>query len=402
MRTYALCLACWLVTAAVQAGDWPGWRGPGGLGISDEKALPVKWSATQNVLWKVPLPGAGLSAPVVWGDRVFLTASDGRASDRLHVLCFDRNDGRTVWHTRLFGSASSEGEYPAGGMAVPTPATDGRRLYAVFGTGDLIALDCDGRPVWIRSLAQEYGPFRNRWGMAASPLLLDDLLVILVDHWGQSYLLGVDPKTGANRWKTNRDAAVNWSSPLAVTVNGRTQIVVTGTNHVCGYDARSGQELWKVAGMQEQCIPSPVARGGTVYAVSGRKGMTLAIDLHDAKPAVRWKSKRGAPYIPSPVCYGPYYYLLEDEGFGTCLDAATGAEVWRERLGGHYQASPLAAAGRLYYTNLDGVITVVQAGPKFQVLAKNDLGESIAASPAPAHGRLFIRGEKHLFCVGAK
>jgi outer membrane protein assembly factor BamB len=258
------------------------------LGISAEQHLPVLWSA-KNVHWKVPLAGAGASTPVVWGGRVFLTASDGRQSDRLHVLCFDRGDGRTLWHTRLFGSAPSEGEYPAGGMAVPTPAADGQRLYAVFGTGDLVALDFDGKPVWIRSLAQEYGPFRNRWGMAASPLLVDDLLVVLVDHWGPSYLLGVDAKTGETRWKTSRTAAANWSSPVAVTANGRTQIVVTGTNRVSGYDARTGQELWQLPGMQEQCIPSPVARGGTVYAVSGRKGMTLAIDLRDCRPSVLWK-----------------------------------------------------------------------------------------------------------------
>src|SRR5207248_2845205 len=324
MRAYWISAACCVIAGVAHAGDWPGWRGPGGLGVSPERNVPAKWSATENVRWKVPLPGTGASTPVVWGDRVFLTASDGRASDRLHVLCFDRGDGRALWHTRLFGSAPSEGEYPAGGMAIPTPATDGQRVYAAFGTGDLVALDFDGKPAWVRSLAQDYGPFRNRWGMSASPLLLPDLLVVLVDHWGQSYLLGVDPKTGATRWKTDRNAAVNWSSPLAVAVNGGTQIVVTGTNRVFGYDARSGRELWQLPGMQEQCIPSPVADGGMVYAVSGRKGKTLAIDLRSGRPSVKWESKRGAPYIPSPLCYGGHYYLLEDAGFGSCLDPATG------------------------------------------------------------------------------
>src|SRR5262249_40402000 len=181
------------------AADWPGWRGPGGDGVTAEKHLPVAWSATANVRWKARLHGAGVSSPVVWGDRVFLTASDGRRDDRLHVTCYHRADGRLLWHTRLFGSAPTD-QFPPGGMAVPTPAADGPRLFTLFGTGDLVCLDFDGRPVWVRSLAEEYGPFRNRWGMGSSPVLVGDLLVVQVDHWSQSYLLGVDARTGANRW----------------------------------------------------------------------------------------------------------------------------------------------------------------------------------------------------------
>src|SRR5262249_44681001 len=170
----------------------------------------------------------GVSTPVVWGDRIFLTASDGRLNDQLHVQCLHRADGRTMWQSQFFGSAQPEGQFAPGGMAVPTPATDGQRVYALFGTGDLVCLDFNGKPVWIRSLAQEYGPFRNRWGMGASPILVGDLLVVLVDHWGQSYLLGVDAKTGANRWKTDRDASVNWSSPVAVKTKDRDHVVVVG------------------------------------------------------------------------------------------------------------------------------------------------------------------------------
>src|SRR5205814_9913820 len=187
--------------------------------------------------WKVPLRGAGVSAPVVWGDRVFLTSSDGRLNDRLHLLCYHRADGRLLWEARFFGSSAPEGQFPPGGMAVPTPATDGRRVFALFGTGDLVCVDVEGRPLWLRSLAQEYGPFRNRWGMASSPLLADGLLVVQVDHWGASYLLGVDAATGANRWKTRRDTGVGWSSPLAVRVGGKTQVVAVGNYTVKGYDA---------------------------------------------------------------------------------------------------------------------------------------------------------------------
>lgn len=395
---------CWMLPTAFAA-DWPGWRGPGATGISPEQHLPTKWSATQNVRWKVPMSGAGVSTPIVSGQRIFLTASDGRLSERLHVWCLDRADGKTLWHTQLFGSAQPEGQFPPGGMAVPTPTTDGKLIYALFGTGDLVCLDLDGKPVWIRSLAQEYGPFRNRWGMAASPILVGDLLVVLVDHWGQSYLLGVEAASGATRWKTNRDASVNWSTPYPATVNGKTQLIVTGTYQVKGYDAADGAELWKADGMQMQCIPSAVGQNDVVYAVSGRKGNTLAIRLDGSrgdvsnKSTVVWRYKRGAPFVPSPIVYNGQYYMVDDEGFGTCLDAATGAEVWRERIGGRFQASPVAGDGKVYLTNLEGAITVLKAGPKFEVLAKNQLGEVINASPAISNGQLFIRGEKHLFCI---
>jgi outer membrane protein assembly factor BamB len=400
-----LVLACLPLGAA--ASDWPCWRGPDGSGVSAEKNLPQHWSGSENVRWKVPLEGAGVSAPVVWQDRVFLTASDGRLSDRLHVYCFHRDDGRILWHARFFGSAQPEGQFPPGGMAVPTPATDGRRLYALFGTGDLVCLDFDGKPVWVRSLAQEYGPFRNRWGMGASPLLVGELLVVQVDHWGQSYLLGLEAATGANRWRTERDAAVNWSSPIVARVNGKSQIITTGTHRVRGYDPDGGTELWRVRGMQQQCIPSPIVCGNRVYAVSGRSGYTLAIRLDGShgdltQSHIIWKKTRGSSYVTSPVCYQGHYYLVREDGLGTCLDAATGKEVWQERMGGEYRASLLAGDGKIYFTSVQGVVSVVKAGPEFQLLAKNDLGENIVASPAVSESQLFIRGAGHLFCIGAR
>jgi outer membrane protein assembly factor BamB len=401
--------------------DWPAWRGPAGTGVSAETGLPVHWSLSSNVLWKTPLAGAGVSAPVVWGDRVFVTASDGRLNDRLHVYCLHADDGRTLWHARLFGSAQPEGLFPPGGMAVPTPATDGKALYALFGTGDLVCVDFAGKPLWIRSLAEEYGPFRNRWGMGSSPVLLGDLLIVQVDHWSQSYLLGVDAGTGANRWRTLRDASVNWSSPVVVVQSqkgsdprkrqrGQTpfgpQIVVTGTYRVQGYDPADGKELWSVRGLEMQCIPSPVVQDGLAYAVSGRDGYCFAVRLDGTRGDVTsshvlWKRKKPKmPYITSPVCTAGLCFLVEDSlGMGTCLDAHTGAELWHQRLGGTYHASPVAGDGKVYFPSMDGVVAVVEAGPKFKLLARNKLEEPIVASPAIAHRRLYIRGEKHLFCI---
>src|SRR5437870_3908914 len=246
-----------LIPSVAHADNWPQWRGPGNRGISAEKDVPLEWSATKNVRWKVKLDGAGVSQPIVWGERVFLTASDGRLNDRLHIYCYARADGKLLWHSKLFGSAPTD-LYPLGGMAVPTPATDGKLVYVLFGTGELAAFDMDGKPAWIRSLADEYGPFRNRWGLGTSPILHGETLYVQIDHWSQSYLLAVEAKSGKNRWKADRPGSVNWTSPLPVQIKDRLEIVTFGTNFVRSYDADKGTELWRVEGMHFQCIPSPV------------------------------------------------------------------------------------------------------------------------------------------------
>jgi outer membrane protein assembly factor BamB len=388
-----------LLCPAVRAENWPQWRGPDGNGISAEKNLPVKWSATENVRWKTPLAGAGVSAPIVWGGRVFLTTSDGRLNDRLHLSCFDADSGKRLWTTHFFGSAQPEGLFPPGGMAVPTPATDGKRVFALFGTGDLVCVDFDGKPVWVRSLAQEYGPFRNRWGMSASPILADGMLLVQVDHFGESYLLAINAATGANRWKTKRDATVNWTSPLVVRGKGKARIVASGTYFLCGYDLATGSELWKVEGMNQQCIPTPVALGEQVFTLGGNNRQALCVGL-DGKE--RWKVKSGANNIPSPVAVGKHVYFAEDSGFAVCLDAETGKRVWRDRLGSQQRASPVAGDGKLYFTGETGVVMVLRQGETFEQLAKNDVGETLVASPAIAGGRLYLRGDKHLFCIGGR
>ena len=386
------------------ADNWPGWRGPGNRGITAETKLPLNWSATKNVRWKVELPGAGVSQPVVWEDRIFLTASDGRANDQLHVYCYHRADGKMLWHAKLFGSAPTD-LYPPGGMAVPTPATDGKLLYVLFGTGDLAALDFDGKPAWIRSLAEEYGPFRNRWGMGTSPILVGDILYVQVDHWSQSYLLAVDAKTGANRWKADRPGSVNWTSPLAVKVKDRLEIITFGTNFVRSYDAEKGNELWRVDGMHFQCIPSPVVLGDLLFACSGDNTMAIKLDGSKGdltKSNVLWKNKKANAFVPSPLLYKDQLYLPADRNFVTCYDARTGTQLWKERLGESFHASPVGGADRVYFTTKEGSVKVVRAGPSFELLADNPMGEMIVASPAFSNGQIFLRGEKHLFCIGEK
>ena len=387
------------------AADWPGWRGPNGNGVAPEKNIPEKWSAADSIRWKAPLLGVGVGTPVVIGDRVFVTASDGRQNDRLHVLCFNADTGKQLWHTKFFGSAIPESEYGSGGMAAPSPTSDGKHLFALFGTADLVCLDFDGKPIWIRSLGDEHGAFRNRWGMSSSPLIVGDTVVVQVDHWGQSYLLAVETKTGKTRWKTNRDANVNWTSPVLANVKGKQQIIASGTHLVKGYDAADGKELWTVKGLQQQCIPTPIVADGFVYAVSGRKGNSLKIRLDGAtgdltNSHVVWRKPRGSPFTPSGVVYDGRYYLIDDDGLGTCLDAKTGSDLWQERMGGRYRASLTAGDGKIFFTSMEGIVTVVKASEEFEVLSKNKLDEGIQASPAFAKGRIYLRGEKHLWCVG--
>lgn len=400
-----LTIAAWLLLPALALADnWPQWRGPGNHGISAEKNLPVAWSKDKGIRWKIPLHGAGVSQPIVWDERILLTGSDGRANDRLHVYCYHRDDGRLLWHTRLFGSAPTD-LYPAGGMAVPTPATDGKLVYVLFGTGDLAALDMEGKPVWIRSLAEEYGPFRNRWGMGTSPILVNNTLYVQVDHWSQSYLLAVDPKTGANRWKADRPGSVNWTSPLAVNVKGRTEIVTFGTNYARAYDAEKGTELWRVDGMHFQCIPSPVVFEDLVFACSGENTMAIKLDGSKGdltKSHVVWKNKKANAFVPSPLLYKDYLFLPADKNFVTCIDARTGTAVWKERLGDQFHASPVGAADRVYLATKEGAVKVFRAGPSFELLADNAMGETIVASPAIANGRIYLRGDKHLYCVDGK
>jgi outer membrane protein assembly factor BamB len=395
-----------LLTPFAVAADWPGWRGPGRAGLSAEKEFPVAWSSRENVRWKAAVPGLGVSAPIVCGERVFLTSSGGRAGEELYLLCYHRTDGRLLWQRRFFGSELSDGQYAAGSMAVPTPVTDGTRVYALYGTGDLVCLDLEGKPVWIRSQASEYGAFRNRWGMASSPLLLGGLLVVQVDHWTGSYLLAVEASTGKNRWRTPRGVGVNWTSPVAAEVGGKQLILATGTNALRAYDAATGREQWALPGLLPQCIPTPVVRGDRLWLSSGSQFTTLCVrlDVQGEKPAARveWKAPSKGSEIPSPLWLDGRLYYAEDAGFVACMRADTGERVWRGRLGGKVHASPVAAGDKLYFASVNGTVTVLRAGDEYKVLGRNDLGEGIFASPALAGGCLFLRGEKHLFCVGGK
>jgi outer membrane protein assembly factor BamB len=281
-------------------------------------------------------------------------------------------------------------------------------VYGFFGTGDVFCVDFDGGLVWQRALADEYGEFENRFAASSSPLLHGDLLLLQCDHYGASYALAIDKHTGANRWKLDRpEAWLSWASPQLAPVgdSGRHELILCGSEKVDALDPLTGERLWTLGGMAHECIPTPVLGHGLVYAVSGPNGTTYAIrpggrgDITDTEHVV-WTSTRGTPFVPSGILVGDYYYLVNDQGIGTCLTAETGEQVWRKRLGGEFTASPVAGDGKVYFTNESGSTLVIAANTDgYEELAQNELDEPVYASPAISQGRLFIRGASHLYCI---
>lgn len=404
-RTLSLMLLSFAWGAA-SASDWPGWRGPRGDGTTDELNLPVQWSKSAGVRWTTALPGKGVSSPVVTGDRVIVSASSGPRHDQLHIICMDRRDGRELWRRDFWGTAPTLRHEQKSSMATPTPVTDGRSVWVFFGTGDLFCLDLQGGLIWCRSLAQEYEPFQNRFAPGSSPVLVGDLLILQCDHWGRSYLLAIEKQTGKNGWKSNRDEHVSWSSPFVSNRNGDAEIIVCATFAVKGYDPRSGSERWVVRGMTRECIPTAVSAGDLILAVSGMKGETLAIrrggrgDVTETH--IAWRSNRGAPFVPSGIVVDGLYYLVDDRGIATCMEAETGRTVWQERLGGSFTASPVAGDGKIYLTDEAGTTTVIAAGPVVKILSRNRLEEAVYSSPAIAQGDLLIRTDERLISISGR
>lgn len=396
------------VGALAGADDWPSWRGPTQDGRGDGAKYPTAWSDAENVKWKAKLPGAGNSSPVVWKDRVFLTASAGREHGKLIVACYDRDSGKQAWESSFFASPAPApfGMFPPErGHAAPSPATDGKVLVALFGSGDLVGLGLDGGLLWFRSLAAEYGEFRNEYGVSSSPVIDGGTAFVQIDHDAESYLLAVDAATGKTLWRTKREhARRGWATPLVIKIGERRQVICLGTGKATGYDAASGKEAWSLGGLERLCSVTPLVKDGRLYATSGPRGEVLCIDLSPASkgktPEVLWRSKRVGPFIPSPVLVGDLLVVPDDQGFLTGLDAKTGEDRWRKRAGGRARPSPVVAGTTVYLTGLDGTTLVYEAGKEFEAVGKNKLGEEVAASPALAHGRVFLRGEKHLWCLG--
>jgi outer membrane protein assembly factor BamB len=380
---------------------WSRWRGPSGQGLATGTGYVDSWSATENVLWKTPVPGLGNSSPIVWADRIFLTAAYDRGA-RLSVLAFRRSDGAKLWETLVPGHGGYA--HQKNGHASATAATDGARVYASFGSV-LAAIDMSGRLVWTTDL----GPIGNYHGPAGSPLLYRDRLILYQDHGRESFIAAFDTKTGKELWRTPRSASVGWGTPIAVQVGDHDEVIVNGQGRVQAYDPATGRELWSCRGTTMEVIPTPVVGYGLVYCPSGRAGPTLAIrpggsgDVTDTH--VAWTTPRGSPFVPSPILVGQALYTINDmSSIVTSFDARTGRTLWQGRLGvatrEGFSASPVAADGKLFFMNDDGETFVLSAGPAFEMLRVNRLGERTLASPALVDGRWYIRTDRHLFAIG--
>jgi outer membrane protein assembly factor BamB len=382
---------------------WPRWRGPSGQGLVSGSGYPDKWSATENVLWKVPVPGEGNSSPIVWGDRIFITtARDG--GRRLSLLAFRRSDGVQLWEA-LAPDGRQEFVHDKNGHASATATTDGKLVYVSFGSRGLMAFDFEGKLVW----RQDLGAINNYWGTAGSPLLYKDRVILYQDQRAESFIAAFDTATGKQLWRTGRNASVGWGTPVAINANGRDEIIVNGQYAVVAYNPETGAEIWRVSGTTMEVVPTVVVGHGLLFSSSGRAGPTLAIRPGGQGDVTRthlaWSSPRGSPFIPSPILHGDQLYMVNDmTSIATAFDAKTGETVWQNRLGvaqrEGFSASPVVVDGKIFFTNDQGETFVLRGGRTFDLLHVNSLGERTLASPALVDGRWYVRTAKNLIAIG--
>jgi hypothetical protein len=404
--TWLLALGFSIGAAATTRGeDWPAWRGPRGDGTSNDKSAPVEWSAKKNLLWKVEIPGEGHSSPIVVGDRIFtLTALTDR-KDRV-LVCLDRKTGKMLWQKTIVTSPL-EGKHRLNSFASSTPASDGAMVYCTFlDQRDMVvaAYDMDGTQKWL----VRPGVFKSVHGFCSSPVIHKDKLIVNGDHDGAAYIVALDRATGKTIWKTDRENKTrSYCTPIIREFDGRTQMILSGSKCVASYDPDTGKRHWIIDGPTEQFVASLVVNRGLVFVTGGFPDHhLLAIRPNGSgnvtKTHIAWRDTKGVSYVPSPIAAGDYFLVVSDDGIASCLDAATGERQWLERIGKHFSASLVSAGGLVYFLADDGTTTVVRPGPKLDVVATNELGEYCYASPAISDGQLFIRAEKHLFCIGER
>ena len=411
------------VPALLFAENWPGWRGPGGDGVSAEKGIPTRWSSTRNIAWKVAIPGEGHSSPIIWSDKVFLTSSLTEKNKRI-LLCIDRLSGQTVWRRDVVQSPP-ETIHRLNSRASGTPATDGRQVYVTFmrAEGDRVvapnvgserlitpgkiivaAYDLDGNEKWKTNV----GDFVSAHGFNTCPVLFEDLVILNGDHDGDAYLVALDRQSGKERWRTLRENKTrSYVTPIIREIDGITQMILSGSLCIASYDPRNGKRHWIVDGPTEQFVASMVYDGKYVFATGGYpERHTLAIrpggkgnvtDTH-----IAWRTTRGAAYVPSPIISGRYLLMVADSGIASCFEARTGKRHWMERLPGGHSPSPVSADGLVYFVSDRGVTTIIRPSETFAVIAKNELGEPVSASPAISQGQIFLRTHQHLYCIGSK
>ena len=385
---------------------WTRWRGPSGQGIVRSGAYTDKWSPTEGVKWKVPVPGRGHSSPIIWGDHVFLTTEydDGA---RLSMMAFRRADGKKLWET-FVPTEGVEHVYPKNSRASATAVTDGKLVYGSFGTHGLAAFDFNGKLAWHTPV----GRLNNYHGSAGSPILFGDSIFIYQDHQGTestgSFVAAYEKSSGKQLWKTDRQATTGWGTPVVIRADNRNELIVSSQRRVSAYDPASGKELWRVGGLTFEVIPTPVVAEGLVICSSGRQGPTLAIRPGGSGDVtathIAWSSPKGSPFVPSGIVVEGVLYLVNDiQSVLTAHDVKTGEVLYQGRLGEPkkegFSASPIAHDGKVFFTNDDGETFVLQAGREFKLLHVNSLGEQTLASPALVDNRWYFRTSSSLIAI---
>lgn len=410
-----------LITSVVSGKNWSHWRGPLANGSSPDATPPIEWSATQNVKWKSPVPGRGSGSPVVWEDKVFVVTAvaadgkrgfDGERFSKLtfKLFCFDRKTGKVRWQKDAVTATPHEGTHSTNGFASASPCTDGKLVYAHFGSRGLYCYTTEGELIWKRD---DFGNMktRNSFGEGSSPTLVDDKILVPWDHEGPSSLYALNRFTGKTIWKTERDEPTNWCTPLVVEHNGGKQVIINGQNFIRSYDLKQGKELWRIAGKAQRPVTSAVAIDDLVIVTSGFRGsyggafrLSGRGDLKGTKDEV-WSWKKNTPDLASPLLSGNLLYFHKAKSASlSCVNPLTGEAYYTaSKIPGlsTLYASPVAAGGHVFVTGRSGTTAVIKDGKKLEIVSTNSVDEGVDATPALVDDQIFIRGERHLFCIEA-
>jgi len=430
------------IAALAQAQNWPSFRGLNGSGVAECKT-PLKWDATKgvNVVWKTPIPGLAHSSPVIWGDRVYITtavSSDPKAvfrhglygdvdpspdvsSHTWRVYSLDKTTGKIIWEKVAHEGVPKTKRHPKSSEASCTPATDGKHVVAFFGSEGLYTYDGDGKLLWKQDLGLlNAGWFYDpdyEWGVASSPIIYKNLVIVQCDIQKNSFIAAYDINDGHRVWLTPREEIPSWGTPAIYEGQPRDELITHATKFIRGYDPMTGKELWRLSGNSEVTTPTPVVAHNMVFITNGyrvvqpifaiRPGGSGDISLNgdqESNEFVAWSKKHGGPYMATPLVYGDYLYTCGLQGILACYNAKTGERLYQQRLGegGAYSASPVAADGKIYLSSEDGDILVVKAGPKYELLATNPVGEVLMATPAISDGMIIVRAEHSVFALGER
>ena len=411
MRFISLSLLILLSSPTLRSADWPQFRGPDGQGHSDAKDIPVLWSEDKNITWKSAVPGQGWSSPVIAGNQIWMTSAEEKGKS-LHAVCLDKTTGKLLYDIEVLTTKDAGPRHKLNGYASPTPVLDGAHIFVHFGPRGTACLDIAGKVIWKNTQFK----FNVIQGAASSPILYGDLLILTCDGIDHQFIVALDKKTGKTKWKQPRAhleaaakkrpiAKMAYSTPLIQSINGAAQLVCSGADHVAAYDLKSGKEIWWMPYDGFSIVGRPSYGNDLFYVVGSiRQDHFCVFALKPGKGKLRgdqvlWQFSTGIGHVPSPILVGKEIYAVHDGGVAGCIDALTGKELWRERLGGNHDASPIEIRGHIYFCNREGKTTVLAAGRKFKVLSTNQLKGTFKASPAVADGALFLRSDTHLYRI---